>query len=53
MSEYVIRQITRESDLNNITYLNLFNNRIKVMEGMGGLYNLKTLILSFNQIEEI
>lgn len=53
MSEFIIRSVCRENDLNNITYLNLFNNKIKKINGMGGLYNLKTLILSFNEIEEI
>ena len=34
-------------------YLNLFNNKIKKIEFMQSLPNLLTLILSFNEIEEI
>ena len=34
-------------------YLNLFNNKIKKIESLQGLTNLQTLILSFNEIEEL
>lgn len=53
MNEDLIRSVCRERNLDNISYLNLFNNKIKKMQGLSRLKNLKTLILSFNEIEEI
>ena len=49
----LISRVSRESDLQRIVYLNLFNNKIKRIECMQSLPNLLTLILSFNEIEEI
>ena len=45
--------ICREKDLSQVIYLNLFNNKIKKIECLDSLVNLTTLILSFNEIEEI
>ena len=45
--------ICRENDLSKIIYLNLFNNKIRKIECLDSLVNLQTLILSFNEIEEI
>ena len=53
MNETVIRGICREKNLANITYLNLFNNKIKKIQGLSSCINLKTVILAFNEIEEI
>ena len=53
MSEDLIRSVCRDRNLGNISYLNLFNNKIKKMQGLSQLKNLKTLILAFNEIEEI
>lgn len=53
MNEDLIRSVCRERNLANITYLNLFNNKIKKIQGLSQLRNLKTLVLSFNEIEDI
>lgn len=53
MNENIIRSICKEVELENITYLNLFNNKIKKIEGLSLLVNIKTLILSFNEIEDM
>ena len=53
MDDSVIRNVCREINLGKITYLNLFNNKIKKMEGLTQLKSLKSLILSYNEIEEI
>ena len=53
ISEPIVVNISRERDLSKIVYLNLFNNKIKKIENLNGLINLQTLILSFNEIEEI
>ena len=53
ISEPIVVNISRERDLSKIVYLNLFNNKIKKIENLNGLMNLQTLILSFNEIEEI
>lgn len=53
ISEDLIRRISRENEIGRIVYLNLFNNKIKRIECMESLPNLLTLILSFNEIEEI
>lgn len=53
MNETLIKSICRESNIQNITYLNLFNNKIKKIQGLANLANLKTLVLSFNEIEDI
>lgn len=37
----------------NVTYLNLHNNAIRKMEGLGMLVNLQKLILRFNEIQKI
>ena len=39
--------------MQNITYLNLFHNKIKKINGLANLTKLKTLILSFNEIENM
>ena len=49
----IIKNISREFNLSNITYLNLFNNNLKKIGEINTLTNLKILILSFNMIEEI
>mmetsp|Transcript_17811 Transcript_17811/g.27560 ORF Transcript_17811/g.27560 Transcript_17811/m.27560 type:complete len:89 (+) Transcript_17811:2507-2773(+) len=53
MNEQVIKSICRQANLPSITYLNLFNNKIKKIEGLAQLVNLKTLILAFNEIDMI
>ena len=53
MSEYVISNISREKDFSHIVYLNLFSNRIKKIKNLERLINLNTLILSFNELEQI
>ena len=53
MSEDLIGRVSRENDIQRIVYLNLFNNKIKRIECIQSLPNLLTLILSFNEIEEI
>jgi Leucine-rich repeat (LRR) protein len=53
MNEFIISNICREKNIQNITYINLFNNKIKKIEGLENLVNIKTLILSFNEIEQI
>jgi Leucine-rich repeat (LRR) protein len=53
MTEVLIKNLCRESNSNNITYINLFNNKIKKITGLSTMANLKTLVLSFNEIEEI
>ena len=45
--------MSREQDYSLIVYLNLFSNRIKKIKGLDKLINLNTLILSFNEIEQI
>jgi Leucine-rich repeat (LRR) protein len=45
--------VSRENDFTLIVYLNLFSNRIKKIKGLDRLVNLNTLILSFNEIEQI
>lgn len=53
ISERIITSLCRDTNFENILYLNLFDNKIKKMKGLSQLVNLKTLILSFNEIEEI
>ena len=53
MNEQILVNICREPNVKNITYINLFNNKIKKISGLNNLSNLKTLILSFNEIEEM
>ena len=50
---YVLSNISREKELSQIVYLNLFSNRIKKIKNLEKLVNLNTLILSFNEIEVI
>lgn len=45
--------MSRENDFSTIVYLNLFSNRIKKIKCLEKLVNLNTLILSFNEIEQI
>ena len=45
--------MSREIDFSTIVYLNLFSNRIKKIKSLEKLVNLNTLILSFNEIEQI
>lgn len=40
-------------DLSAIKYLNLHSNCIRKIENLPGLYNLETLILSFNELSKI
>lgn len=53
ITQSIIVNVSRERSLENIVYLNLFNNKIKKIEEMKDLVNLQTLILSFNEIDEI
>lgn len=53
MNENIIRSVCKEIELENISYLNLFNNKVKRISGLDSLVNLKTLILSFNEIEDM
>jgi len=53
MTEAIIKNISRENNVLNITYINFFNNKIKKIAGLSNLVNLKTLILSFNEIEDM
>lgn len=48
-----VKSCARETNLEYIKYLNLFNNNIEVMENLNGLVNLVTLVLSFNEIKVI
>jgi hypothetical protein len=45
--------ISREQDLTKVIYLNLFNNKLRKIEGIKALVNLETLILAFNEIDMI
>jgi Leucine-rich repeat (LRR) protein len=53
ITTHIITNVSRENSVDNIVYLNLFNNKIKKIEHLQGLVNLQTLILSFNEIDEI
>lgn len=53
VNESIIRGICRDVELQNISYLNLFNNKIKKIQGLDSLINLKTLVLSFNELEDM
>jgi len=53
ITEQIIVNMSRQNDLAKIVYLNLFNNKIKSITNLDGLPNLATLILSFNEIEQI
>lgn len=53
ITKWTITNVSRENELQNIVYLNLFNNKVKKIENLIGLVNLQTLILSFNEIDEI
>ena len=49
----LMRALARETDMEYIKYLNLFNNNIKEIENLNGLINLTTLISGFNKIKVI
>ena len=49
----LIKSLSRETNIEFIKYINLFNNNIKTIESLDGLINLTTLILSFNEIRTI
>lgn len=53
MNEAIIQSVSREPNLQNIYYLNLFNNKIRRIQGLDAMVNLKTLILSFNELENM
>ena len=53
MSVQAVRYLAREANLSTITYLNLFNNRIRKIENLEELSALQTLVLSFNEIKKI
>ena len=53
INEIIIQNVSREKDYSQIVYLNLFSNRIKKIKCLEKLVNLNTLILSFNEIEQI
>jgi Leucine-rich repeat (LRR) protein len=53
IAEQLITNVCREADYTQIVYLNLFSNRIKKIKCLDKLVNLHTLILSFNEIEQI
>lgn len=52
ISEEIIKTVSN-NDLSSITYLNLHGNCIKSIENLDKCINLRTLILSFNQLSEI
>lgn len=49
----LVKVLCRETELNFIKYLNLFNNNLKRIENLDSLSNLTTLVLSFNEIKKI
>ena len=53
VNDPIIRSLCKEVTLENISYLNLFNNKIKKVAGLSGLVNLKTLVLSFNELQDL
>ena len=53
ITDIIVQNVSREQDFSLIVYLNLFSNRIKKIKGLDKLVNLNTLILSFNEIEQI
>lgn len=53
ITDIIVQNVSREQDFTLIVYLNLFSNRIKKIKGLDKLVNLNTLILSFNEIEQI
>jgi Leucine-rich repeat (LRR) protein len=53
ITEGLIVNVCREMELSQIVYLNLFSNRIKKIKCLEKMVNLQTLILSFNEIEQI
>jgi Leucine-rich repeat (LRR) protein len=53
ITDIIIQNVSRENDFSLIVYLNLFSNRIKKIKSLEKLVNLNTLILSFNEIEQI
>lgn len=53
ITESMVQNVSRELDFNMVVYLNLFSNRIKKIKGLEKMVNLNTLILSFNEIEQI
>lgn len=53
ITDIIVQNVSREQDYSLIVYLNLFSNRIKKIKGLDKLVNLNTLILSFNEIEQI
>lgn len=40
ITTHIITNMSRENNLDNIVYLNLFNNKIKKIEHLQGLVNL-------------
>jgi Leucine-rich repeat (LRR) protein len=53
INDMIVQNVSREKDYSQIVYLNLFSNRIKKIKFLEKLVNLNTLILSFNEIEQI
>lgn len=53
LSEKLIFETCRTDSSANIVYLNLHGNNIRKMDGFAVLSNLRTLILSFNEIQKI
>ena len=54
MTVEILRRIAASvGDLENLTYLNLSANRVRRVENLKFLPNIKTLILSFNQLTRI
>ena len=53
ITQTLIKSLSRESNVEFIKYLNLFNNNFKTICELNGLTNLTTLILSFNEIKTI
>ena len=45
MEEKIIKNLCKENNLQNITYLNLFNNKIKKINGLSNLTKLKIPII--------
>ncbi len=53
ISDFIIQNVSKEKEMANIVYLNLFNNRISKIKCLYQLTNLTTLVLSFNEIDRI
>ncbi len=54
ISQFTLTQIVPPSEpFQNLTYLNLYGNNIRKIEGLETMINLQILVLSFNEIQKI